>query len=82
MDLTTSEQLRLYEICILDGLSISYGKLSLCDLRNRYHSNVFRNRKYQVHSDDSSYPHSAIYEELPSAVRKFADIKTRIKNKS
>lgn len=82
MELTQTQRKLLYIWCIEDGLSINYGRLSLCDLRNFRHSSIRYNRKYQVHCDDKRYPYSKIYEDLDSAVSKFMEIKLCVKKKS
>lgn len=75
------EKKEIYEWCINEGLNLSYGKLSLCDLRNFRHSMIYDNRKYQVHCDDPKYLWSKIYDELEPAINKFMEIKMRIKKK-
>jgi hypothetical protein len=79
MKLTKSQEVFLYEICIDEDISLQYGKLSLCDLRNFRYSDVKNDRKYQVHCDDYKYPWSMIYDELKPAVRKFVELKEKVK---
>lgn len=79
MELTTKEEISLYAWCIKQGLSIQYGKLSLCDLRNFRYSHVKNDRKYQVHCDDHQYEFSGIYEDLKPAIVKFIELKKKVK---
>lgn len=75
--LSHQQEKQLYKLCIDNDVSVQYGKLSLCDLRNFYYSNVYDNRRYQVHSDDNKYPWSKIYDNLDAAVEKFLEIKKK-----
>lgn len=79
MNLTKKQEMSLYAWCMEMGLSIEYGKLSLCDLRNFKYSNVRYNRCYQVHCDDKNYAWSMIYDDLESAITKFMELKTKVK---
>jgi hypothetical protein len=79
MRLTHEQRKSLVAWALEEGLSIEYGKLSLCDLRNFRHSHIYDDRRYQVHSDDSRYPWSAIYEELEPAIEKFLDLKRKVR---
>ena len=79
MKLNHEQKKSLIAWCLEEGLSIEYGKLSLCDLRNFRHSQVYQDRRYQVHSDDSRYPWSAMYDELGPAIEKFLELKTRVR---
>lgn len=79
MELSKKEEISLYAWCIHQGLSLQYGKLSLCDLRNFQYSQVKNNRKYQVHCDDYQYSFSGIYEELQPAIVKFIELKSKVK---
>lgn len=76
--LSHNQKKELYKWCILDGSSVQYGKLSLCDLRNFKYSNVFNNRQYQIHCDDNKYNWSKIYDSLESAIEKFIEIQNKI----
>jgi hypothetical protein len=82
MKLTKQQETQLYKFCLEEGLSLSYGKASLCDLKNFYHSNVWRDRRYQVHCEDSRLPFSKIYDELMPAVNKFTELKHKVKRMS
>ena len=77
--LTHVQQKNLYAWCIEEGNSIQYGKLSLCDLRNFQYSDVYDDRKYQVHCDDQKFPCSKIYNEIGPAIEKFLEIKKKVK---
>jgi hypothetical protein len=79
INLNYQEQKVLYKLCITQGVDVIYGKLSLCDLKNYRYSSVIDNRSFQVHSDDSKYPWSMIYDNLDSAVSKFIDLKSKVK---
>jgi len=79
MRLTHSQRKQLCAWCLEEGMSLEYGKLSLCDLRNFKHSDVYNNRRYQVHSDDSKYSFSMIYDSEKSAIEKFLELKTKVK---
>jgi hypothetical protein len=79
MSLTQSQRINLYAWCLEEGVSLEYGKLSLCDLRNFRHSSLKDNRRYQVHCEDHTYPWSMIYEEVEPAIIKFLELKTKIK---
>ena len=78
-NLNYQEQKQLYKLCLGQGVDITYGKLSLCDLRNYRYSNVKDDRAYQVHSDDPKNPWSMIYDNIDPAVARFVDLKSRTK---
>lgn len=79
MELTKKEEINLYSWCLFQGVSLEYGKLSLCDLRNFNYSQVKNDRRYQVHCEDYRNPFSAIYDEVEPAVTKFIELKSRVK---
>ena len=79
MKLTHTQRKQLCAWCIEEDMSIQYGKLSLCDLRNFNHSMLYDNRRYQVHSEDVKYPFSAIYDDVEPAIEKFLELKTKVK---
>ena len=79
MNLTKQQEKSLYAWCMEMGLSIEYGKLSLCDLRNFKYSDVYNNRCYQVHCEDKTYPWSMIYDQIEPAITKFMELKTKVK---
>jgi hypothetical protein len=79
MKLTHQDRKSLVAWCLKEGFSIEYGKLSLCDLRDFRHSAIYDNRRYQVHSDDSRYPWSGIYEDIESAIEKFLELKRKVR---
>lgn len=79
MKLTKQQERSLYAWCLKMGLDISYGKLSLCDLRNHRHSQVRDDRRYQVHSEDYDYPWSMIYDEIEPAINKFMELRTKVR---
>ena len=62
-----------------EGIDLSYGKLSICDLRNYRHSHVRDDRRYQVHCDDAKCEFSGLYDEVEPAVEKFFDLKRRVR---
>lgn len=70
----------LYKQCIVEGVDLQYGKLSLCDLQN-YKWNELRDlkKRYQVHSDDPKCLWSAVYDNVDAAVTKFCEIKKRVR---
>lgn len=65
--------------CLEEGLTIEYGKLTLCDLTNYRHSQLYDGRRYQVHCEDPKYPHSGIYEEIEPAIEKFLELKRHVR---
>jgi len=77
--LTHKDKKSLMAWCLREGLSIEYGKLSLCDLRNFRHSAVYDNRCYQVHSNDGRYPYSCIYDSVEPAIEKFLELKRKVR---
>ena len=79
MTISHERKKQLYEWCLQDGLSLEYGKLSLCDLKNFYYSNVYDDRRYQVHCEDPKYGHSMIYDDVHSAIEKFIELQKRVK---
>ena len=79
MRLTHQQRKQLCAWCMEEGISLEYGKLSLCDLRNYRHSQIYDNRRFQVHSDDARYPHSGLYDEPGPAIEKFLELKTKVK---
>ena len=79
MRLTESQEHQLFKLCISEGVDLSYGKLSLCDLRNYWYAHVRRDRRYQVHSEDNKLKWSGIYDDLDAAINKFIHIKHRIR---
>jgi len=79
MKLTKKQEINLYAWCLHEGLSLEYGKLSLCDLRNFNYSQVKNNRKYQVHCEEHNNIFSLIYDELEPAIEKFIELKKRTK---
>jgi hypothetical protein len=78
-ELTQEQKVNLYMWCLDQGVSLEYGKLSLCDLKNFRHSNIRDDRRYQVHCEDVRYPWSMIYEDMHAAVIKFLELKGRTK---
>jgi hypothetical protein len=79
MKLDNNQRKALIAWCMEEELSIEYGKLSLCDLRNFRHSSVYQDRRWQVHSEDSKYPWSMIYDELGPAIEKFLELKRKVR---
>ena len=79
MELTQRQRKDLYLWCLQEGLTLNYGKATLCDLRNFRHSAVYNDRRYQVHCDDNRYPWSMIYDDAEAAVTKFMEIRTKIR---
>lgn len=79
MNLNHQQQKEVYAYCLDEGISIQYGKLSLCDLMNFYYSNVYKDRRYQVHCDDHKNPCSMIYDEKGPAIEKFLELKKKVK---
>lgn len=79
MKLTKRQRKSLVAWCLKEGLSIEYGKLSLCDLTNFRHSHVYTDRRYQVHCEDQKQPWSAIYEDIEAATEKFLELKDKVK---
>jgi len=68
-----------YKNVLLDGCSIEYQKLSICDLRDYY--NFYSRRKtpiYQVHCDDTKNRFSQIYKDITDAVNSFVELKKKI----
>lgn len=76
--LTKQEEHSLYNICLLQGVDLTFGKLTICDLAKRRYSHVKTNRRWQVHCDDTRYPWSKIYEEVGPAINKFMEIKSHV----
>jgi hypothetical protein len=80
MKLTTKQRKLLYRWFLEEeGVSIEYGKLTLCDLRNYRHSSVYNDRRYQVHSDDPNSAFSGLYDDLDSAIAQFIGLKAKTK---
>lgn len=79
MKLDHNQRKSLIAWCLEEGLSIEYGKLSLCDLRNFRHSHIYDDRRYQVHSEDSRYPWSGIYDSKEAAIEKFLELKRKVR---
>jgi hypothetical protein len=79
MKLNDKQRRMLYAWCMEEGLSIEYGKLSLCDLSGFRYSQLSMNRRWQVHSDDSKHSWSMIYDELEPAIEKFLELKQKVK---
>ena len=77
--LTKAQRKNLYLWCLEEGISIQYGRLSLCDLTNFHYSDVYNNRRYQVHCEDPKYPWSRVYDRAGPAVEKFLEIKRKVK---
>jgi len=77
--LNHKQQKEVYKWCLEEGLSIEYGKLSLCDLANFRHSSIYHNRRYQVHCDDSKNEFSMLYGECGPAIEKFLELKKKVK---
>ena len=68
-----------YKSVLLDGCSIEYKRLSICDLRDYY--NFYRRRKdpiYQVHCDDSKNRFSKVYKNISDAVNTFIELKKKL----
>lgn len=76
--LTKQEEHSLYNICLMQGIDLSCGKLSLCDLAKRRYSHVKTDRRWQVHCDDVRYPWSKIYDDVSAAINKFMEVKLHI----
>ena len=69
-----------YRGVLLDGCSIEYQKLSICDLRDYY--NFYRKRRdpiYQVQCDDSKNRFSKTYKNINEAVNNFIEIKKKLR---
>ena len=69
-----------YKSVLLDGCSIEYHRLSICDLRDYY--DFYRRRKdaiYQVHCEDSKNRFSKIYKNINEAVETFIEIKKKLR---
>ena len=81
MNLTKAQKKNLYMWCLTEGVNLEYGKLSLCDLRNFYFSDIYDDRRYQLHCEDPKFPISKLYDDMGSAVEKFLEIKGKIKGK-
>jgi len=79
MKLTHKDRKSLVEWVLKEGMSLDYGKLSFCDLTNFRHSAVYDNRRYQVHSEDSRYPWSCIYDDIEPAIEKFLELKRKVR---
>jgi len=79
MSLTKQQKMMVYKWCLDEGLNIEYGRLSLCDLTNFRHSHIYDNRRYQVHSEDSKYPWSCIYDEMEPAINKFMELRRKVR---
>ena len=79
MSLNTQQKRLIYKWLLDEGCSVEYGRLSLCDLTNFRHSHVYDNRRYQVHSDDTKCPWSAIYEEIEPAINKFMELRRKVR---
>jgi hypothetical protein len=80
-EITLDQERGLYKLCLERGIELQYGKVTVCDLRNHRHSSIYKDRVWQVHSDDKEYPWSKIYPDVWQAINKFLDIKQRIKAK-
>jgi len=68
-----------YKNVLLDGCSIEYRKLSICDLRDYY--NFYRKRRdplYQVHCDDPKHKFSKVYKDINEAIRSFVTIQKKL----
>ena len=79
MKLTREQEINLYAWCLHEGLSLQYGKLSLCDLRHFRYSNLKNDRKYQVHCEDGQNNWTMIYDDLKTAIIKFLELKKRVR---
>ena len=69
-----------YRNVLLDGCSIEYQRLSICDLRDYY--NFYSKRRdpiFQVHCDNSKNRFSQIYKDVNEAVNSFIEIKKKLK---
>ena len=73
--LTTSEEMSLYRLCLLQGVELSLGKMTLCNLENHRHSFIKHDRKWQLHCEDKKCPWYFIYNDLEDAVKKFMELK-------
>jgi hypothetical protein len=76
--LTKQEEHSLYNLVLLQGIDLGFGKLSLCDLARRRHSQIKTDRRWQVHCDDARYPWSKVYDDIGPAITKFMEIKSHI----
>jgi hypothetical protein len=68
-----------YKNVLLDGCSIEYKKLSICDLRDYY--DFYSRRKtpiYQVHCHDSKHRFSKIYDNVGDAINRFVELKKKL----
>lgn len=77
--MTEQQELQVYKYCLEQGIELQYGKMTLCDLRNYRYSQVNLNRRWQLHCEDRNHQFSGIYDELEPAIRKFIDLKKKIK---
>ena len=68
-----------YLICLNENVELTYGKLSLVDLRH-YNFNYWRAKCYQIYCDDSNVKCFELYDKPEKAVAKFLELKEKIKN--
>lgn len=77
--LTEREEKSFYAIGLEHGLDFAYGKLSLIDLANHKHSQIYKNRRWQVHCDDNRVDlFSKVYHDKVDAIEKFMEIKKKV----
>ena len=79
MKLSHEDKKSLVAWVLKEGMSLDYGKLSICDLRNFRHSTVYDNRCYQVHCEDNRCVWSGIYEDVEPAIEKFLELKKKVR---
>lgn len=73
---------KLLRKTFLKGIDLTYGKLSLCDLKHYTHVKLFKGgRRYQIYCDDPRVSWFKVYyeTELNDAVKKFIEIMKKIK---
>ena len=77
--LNNKERKMLIQWCMDENMTLEYGKLTLCDLRNFRYSQLYMDRRWQVHCEDSRCPWSMIYDELEPAIEKFLELKNQVR---
>lgn len=71
------KQHQMYVQVILEGCSIDFGPLSICDLSKC--SGVYM-KGYQIYCDAHRVKQDLVYDDIDEAVKEFLELKVRLSN--
>lgn len=72
-------EFQLLKKLVLDGMELTYGKLTLCDLS--HYSKYRGDRKWQIYCNDKRNPCYLVFKDVAEAIYKFLELKIKISAK-